>query len=414
MGIWEKLKNRIKGLRYAYMLNSGLPIFSQFGDDIYASDIVQSVINCIVMEMTKLKPRHIRAEGMDRVPVKGNIQDLLNNPNPIMTRADFMSKVIWNLFLNYNSLIYPVYEKVRGSDGNMAKRYVGLYPIQPRYVDFLEDDSGELFARLTFKNAQEFTLPYKDLIHIRYKFSFNDFMGGNENGQPDNSALLKLLSMNDNMLEGMLKAMKSSFNVNGVLKAGTMMDHDKVQKMVEEFNEKLKNNESGIIGVDGKADYVQIEKKIQLVDADTLKFIDDRILRNFGVSLPILTGDYTKEQYEAFYQKVLEPLIGVISQAFTKTLFTDRERAFGNEIIFLPKELVFMNTTQVLEAIRILGDAGELYSNEKRLALGMEPLEELAGVRMMSLNYVNVDIADQVQLGRAEQKGKQEGSTSEE
>lgn len=414
MGIWAKLKNRIKGLRYAYMLNSGLPIFSQFGDDIYASDIVQSVINCIVMEMTKLKPRHIRAEGMDRVPVKGNIQDILNNPNPIMTRADFMSKVIWNLFLNYNSLIYPVYEKVRGSDGNMTKRYVGLYPIQPRYVDFLEDDSGELFARLTFKNAQEFTLPYKDLIHIRYKFSFNDFMGGNENGQPDNSALLKLLSMNDNMLEGMLKAMKSSFNVNGVLKAGTMMDQDKVQKMVDEFNEKLKNNESGIIGVDGKADYVQIEKKIQLVDADTLKFIDDRILRNFGVSLPVLTGDYTKEQYEAFYQKVLEPLIGVISQAFTKTLFTDRERAFGNEIIFLPKELVFMNTTQVLEAIRILGDAGELYSNEKRLALGMEPLEELAGVRMMSLNYVNVDIADQVQLGRAEQKGKQEGSTSEE
>lgn len=414
MGIWAKLKNRINGLRYAYMLNSGLPIFSQFGDDIYASDIVQSVINCIVMEMTKLKPRHIRAEGMDRVPVKGNIQDLLNNPNPIMTRADFMSKVIWNLFLNYNSLIYPVYEKVRGADGNMTKRYVGLYPIQPRYVDFMEDDSGELFARLTFKNAQEFTLPYKDLIHIRYKFSFNDFMGGNENGQPDNSALLKLLSMNDNMLEGMLKAMKSSFNVNGVLKAGTMMDQDKVQKMVEEFNEKLKNNESGIIGVDGKADYVQIEKKIQLVDADTLKFIDDRILRNFGVSLPILTGDYTKEQYEAFYQKVLEPLIGVISQAFTKTLFTDRERAFGNEIIFLPKELVFMNTTQVLEAIRILGDAGELYSNEKRLALGMEPLEELAGVRMMSLNYVNVDIADKVQLGRAEQKGKQEGSTSEE
>lgn len=414
MGIWAKLKNRINGLRYAYMLNSGLPIFSQFGDDIYASDIVQSVINCIVMEMTKLKPRHIRAEGMDRVPVKGNIQDILNNPNPIMTRADFMSKVIWNLFLNYNSLIYPVHEKVRGSDGNITKRYVGLYPIQPRYVDFLEDDSGELFARLTFKNAQEFTLPYKDLIHIRYKFSFNDFMGGNENGQPDNSALLKLLSMNDNMLEGMLKAMKSSFNVNGVLKAGTMMDQDKVQKMVEEFNEKLKNNESGIIGVDGKADYVQIEKKIQLVDTDTLKFIDDRILRNFGVSLPILTGDYTKEQYEAFYQKVLEPLIGVISQAFTKTLFTDRERAFGNEIIFLPKELVFMNTTQVLEAIRILGDAGELYSNEKRLALGMEPLEELAGVRMMSLNYVNVDIADQVQLGRAEQKGKQEGSISEE
>ena len=121
--------------------------------------------------------------------------------------------------------------------------------------------------------------------------------------------------------------------------------------------------------------------------------------------MPILTGDYTKEQYEAFYQKKLEPLIIAISQAFTKTLFTEREKQMGNEIIFLPKELIFMNTTQVLEAMRILGDAGELYSNEKRMAIGLEPLEELEGVRMQSLNYVNVEIANKVQL--KDQKSKE-------
>ena len=27
---------------------------------------------------------------------------------------------------------------------------------------------------------QEFTLPYSEVIHIRYKFSFNDYLGGNE------------------------------------------------------------------------------------------------------------------------------------------------------------------------------------------------------------------------------------------
>ena len=40
-----------------------------------------------------------------------------------------------------------------------------------------------------------------------------------------------------------------------------------------------------------------------MVDAETLKFIDNRILRIFGVSMAILIGDYTKDQYEAFYQK---------------------------------------------------------------------------------------------------------------
>ncbi len=405
MGLFDKLKNKINGLRYAHMLNSGQPIFSQFGDNIYASDIVQSVVDCIVSEMTKLTPHHIRRKDRDRVPVRDSIKEVLDNPNELMTRSDFMSKIIWNLFLNYNSLIYPVYREVKGKDGKITKQYTALYPLQPRYVDFLEDDTGMLFIRMRFKNMQEFTLPYSDVIHIRYKFSFNDFLGGNEKGQPDNDALLKLLSMNENMLEGALKAMKSSFNVNGIIKSGGIMDREKVEKMVADFNEKLKNNESGILGVDGKSDYIPITKKIQIVDADTLKFIDERILRTFGVSMAILTGDYTKEQYEAFYQKKLEPLIIAISQAFTKTLFTEREKQTGNEIIFLPKELIFMNTSQVLEALRILGDAGELYSNEKRMSIGLEPLEELEGVRMQSLNYVNVEIANKVQL--KDQKSKE-------
>ena len=406
MGIFEKFKNKLQGMRYAHMLNSGQPIFSQFGDNIYASDIVQSVIDCIVSEMTKLTPLHVRKLGMDRTPVKGNIQKMLDNPNPLMTKADFMSKVIWNLFLNCNSIIYPTYRIKKNKDGTTEKEYTALYPLQPKYVTFEEDGSGQLFIKMQFENMQEFTLPYEDVIHIRYKFSFNDFLGGNKSGQPDNDALLKLLSMNENMMEGVLKAMKTSSNINGILKSGSMMDKDKVDKMVAEFNEKLKNNESGILGVDGKSDYVAITQKIQLIDEKILRFIDERILRKFGVSLAILNGDYTKEQYEAFYQKVIEPLIIAISQAFEKTLFTKREKEMGNSIVFLPRALIFMNTTQILEAIRLLGDRGELFGNENRMAIGLEPLEELVGVRMQSLNYINTEYAKEYQLKDIKMEGE--------
>ena len=406
MGIFEKFKNKLQGMRYAHMLNSGQPIFSQFGDNIYASDIVQSVIDCIVSEMTKLTPLHVRKMGMDRAPVKGNIQKMLDNPNPLMTKADFMSKVIWNLFLNCNSIIYPTYRIKKNKDGTTEKEYTALYPLQPKYVAFEEDESGQLFIKMQFENMQEFTLPYEDVIHIRYKFSFNDFLGGNKNGQPDNDALLKLLSMNENMMEGVLKAMKTSFNINGILKSGSMMDKEKVDKMVAEFNEKLKNNESGILGVDGKSDYVAITQKIQLIDEKILRFIDERILRKFGVSLAILNGDYTKDQYEAFYQKVIEPLIIAISQAFEKTLFTKREKEMGNGIVFLPRALIFMNTTQILEAIRLLGDRGELFGNENRMAIGLEPLEELIGVRMQSLNYINTEYAKEYQLKDIKKEGE--------
>ena len=142
-----------------------------------------------------------------------------------------------------------------------------------------------------------------------------------------------------------------------------------------------------------------------MVDGETLRFIDEKILRHFGVSIPILTGDYTKSQYEAFYQKTLEPIIIEFSQAFTKTLFTDRQRSTGNEIKFYPKDLLFMSVDQTLQMIRLLGDSGALYENEKRVAIGLRPLAELEGVRKQSLNYVDVEIVNQYQMNGGVQDG---------
>ena len=177
------------------------------------------------------------------------------------------------------------------------------------------------------------------------------------------------------------------------------MDDGKTESELKKLEEKLKKSESGFLPLDLKADFREIKKDIKLVDADTLKFIDEKILRNFGVPLCILTGDYTKQQYEAFYQKTLEPIINQMSQEFTRIMLTDGERSFGNKIVFYPKNLIFMSISETLEMIRLLGDSGGLYENEKRVALGLRPLKELAGVRMQSLNYVDVNIAQQYQTG---------------
>ena len=58
-----------------------------------------------------------------------------------------------------------------------------------------------------------------------------------------------------------------------------------------------------------------------------------------------------------------------------------------------------MSTDQSIEMVRLLGDSGSLYENEKRIAFGLRPLPELAGIRMQSLNYVNVEHARDYQLG---------------
>lgn len=389
-----------KNRKFAPTMDGWLPIYSQFGTNIYASDVVQQALKCIVDEMKKLNPTHIRMVENDPIPVKGNVQDVLRNPNELMTTNEFLEKICWLLLMNYNAFIIPTYYTwVDDKTGAERRYYESLYPIKPTQVDFIEDASGRLFCHFWFWNGYDTTIPYDDVIHIRYNYSVNQYMGGNEMGQPDHRALLDTLELNNALLHGVAKAMNASYAVNGVIKYNTLIADGDIEKSIAEFNRKLQNNESGILPMDLKADFIPLERKSEIVDENTLKFVDDKILRNFGVPLDILRGDFSQDTYNAFYQKTLEPLIIAISQAFTKKLFTQRERAFGNRIELYPKELIFMTVQQTLEMINILSPTGALFENEKRVALGLRPMPELAGKRYQSLNWVDADNAAQYQTG---------------
>ena len=406
MGWLDKLKRKSpKKQKWAQMLNGYTPIFSQFGTNIYASDVVQQAVKCIVDEMKKLNPTHIRYNRNDPVPVSGTIQTLLNDPNPVMTTSEFLEKITWLLLLNYNAFILPTYYIYTNKDGTQVRVYDGLYPLKPTFVEFIEDESNRLYVKMRFENNFETTIPYSDLIHIKYNYSVNEYMGGDVSGQPDHKPVLDTLQLNQTLLEGVAKAMKASYAVNGVVKYNTMLDDGKTEAAMQELETKLRNSESGFLPLDLKSEFTPLERSTQLVDEATLKFIDEKILRNWGVPLSILTGDYTKEQYAAFYQKTLEPLIISISQAFTKKLFTRRERTFGNEIRLYPKDLIFMTVDQTLEMVNMLSNTGSIYENEKRVAFGLQPLPELEGKRYMSLNWVDVDIANQYQMNNKTGKG---------
>lgn len=393
-----KNKNK-KKMQYAQMMNGYTPFFSSFGNDIYKSDVVQQAITCIILEIKKLKPLHVRGEDDDVIPISdSSIQKVLNRPNEIMTKSDFLEKIMWSLMLHYNAFIIPVYKSWKDKNGNEKRKYTALYPVQPTNVTFEEDAMNRIWIRMQFLNGYETVLPYENVIHIKYNYSINEFMGGNEFGVPDHETLIQTLQINKDMMEGIRGAMKSSFAINGVVKFNTMLDDGKTEQALVDLENKLKNSDSGFLPLDLKAEFIPLKKEIKMVDSDVLKFIDEKILRTWGISLAILTGDYTKEQYQAFYQKALEPIIISLSDAFTKALLTDGEIGHGNKIMFYPKDLIFMNTDQTLEMIRLLGDSGALYENEKRVALGLKPLKELQGIRMQSLNYVNSDIAEEYQI----------------
>lgn len=390
-----------KDARYAPSMNGFAPVFSQFGTDVYASDVVQQALKCIVDEMKKLNPMHIRMEDNDPVPISNSsVQKVLKNPNQLMTTSEFLEKTMWMLLLNYNAFIIPTYYTwVDPETGAERRRYESLYPLNPAEVDFIEDASGRLFVKFYFRNGETTTIAYDNVIHLKINYSINEYMGGDMMGQPNHEGLVETLNLNRTLLQGVAKAMKSSYAVNGIVKYNTLMDDGKTEAALKDLENKLNNNESGFLPLDLKADFTPLEKKIALVDEPTLKFIDEKILRNWGVPLCILKGDFTKSQYNAFYQKTLEPLIISVSQSLTKKLFTERELAFGNKIELYPKDLIFMTVEQTIEMVTLLANTGALFENEKRAAFGLRPLPELEGKRYMSLNWIDANNAEAYQVG---------------
>lgn len=419
MGIINILKKKAadKYLNYVYakMMNGSAPIFSQFGDNIYASDIVKNCISCVATEISKLEPRHIRvdSDGMQQT-INDSITRLFKYaPNELMTTSDFLEKCVWLWYRKSNCFIYPVFETVKGDRG-VYRNYLGFYPLDPMEVVFLQDPTGTLFIKLTFESGYNVTLPYSDIIHWRKDFSLNEFLGGDENGLPDNGPLLKVLKVNDTILQGLDKAVKSSLSIKGILKLNTMLDDDAQEEERNKFIKKLNSNASALLPMDLKGDYIPVSSTPTVIDNTTLQFIQNKILNNYGVSYEILSGNFTDEQYQAFYEKSLEPMIISLGQAFNKTLFTASQMSYGDEVVFYPQKLLFTNVKNKIAVADVLGARGTLTDNQLLDLFGYPPFEG-GNVRRVSLNFINRDIIDDYQMLNAKSgKGEKNNDKSTE
>lgn len=399
--------------RYAKMLSGSTPVFSQFGQNIYASDVVQMCIDKTAKEISKLQPKHIRTDnkGMQSTPKSSFNRLFKYKPNELMTTRDFLEKTVWLLFLNYNAFIYPKYNLIEETNGGYTREYTGFYPLNPTTVTFLQDLSNTLFVKLQFANGSDFTIAYSDIIHLRKKYSVNDVMGGGYDGKPDNQALLKVLSINDTLLQGLDKAIKTSLSVRGIVRINTMLDDDKQEKERHRLEEAIDNGTSGIIALDLKGDYIPLNPDPKLIDKETLQFLQNKILNWYDMPVKIFTGEFSDEDYQAWYEQALEPIVIGLGQAFTPTVFSQMEIAHGNEIVFYQRDMQYLSTKSKLELIKIGGEQGLLQDNQKLALLGYPPIE--GGNRItQSLNFIDRELVNDYQMFKAK-TGKERDKNEE-
>lgn len=332
---------------------------------LYESDIVRACIRPKVKAIGKLVGKHIRDDPKGGLTVNpdANIRFLLSEPNPYMTGQQMQEKIANQLCLNNNAFILIV----RDENG----KAIQLYPIPCVSAEAKYNDTGGLFLRFLYRNGKSGVFRYSDIIHLRQDYNDDDIFG--ESPAPALAGMMDVIGTID---QGIVKAIKNSGIVRWLLKfTQSLRDEDikaNVQKFVDNYLA-VETDTFGAAGVDAKADVQRIEPKDYVPNAAQTDRTIERIYSFFNTNKKIVQSDYTEDEWTAYYESEIEPVVVQMHQTYTVGIFTRKERGFGNRIVFEANNLQCASLTTKL-AFQAMVDRGAMTPNEWRETMNMAPV----------------------------------------
>lgn len=361
--------------------------FTHYCGDAYSNDIYRGAVDAIARNVGKLKGSHvIRYADHDKIDGDCKLNRLLQvRPNPYMSAYDMLYKLATHYYL-YNNAFALLN---RDNNGNIT----GIYPITAKHVEMLSDNDGRLYCRFYLTDGKQTLLPYSDIVHLRRNFNSDVLLGD------DNGALLPALELAHTQNEGIISGIKSGANIRGILKYTQIMAPAKLKEEKEQFiaDYLQMSNEGGVVALDQKTEYTPIESKPVMLSAEQTKAIQQKIYNYLGVTESIVSSSYTEDEFSAFYESTIEPLAVAMSMEFTAKIFTDREQAFGNSILFESGRLQFSSNNTKVNLIAQLMPLGLLTVNQALEILNMPGVED-GNRRLQTLNVVDASKANQYQL----------------
>lgn len=357
--------------------------FSPFGDDMYRSDLVRSCIRPLAEHTSKAN-----AKCKDK-----RIERMLNeSPNMYMNGKDFLAKVRTRLELQNTAFIYIM----RDAKLNL----LGFYPVPYSSFTALSYDD-RLFIQFNFNNgSKSIVLPWDDLVVLRKDYNKSDIAGD------DNSAILDMLELINTTNQGVGNAVKSTANLRGILKSTkAMLSPEDVKKNKEAFvNDYLSlENNGGIASLDSTQEFTPISMTPQITTFEQMKEFRENVYRYFGVNDAIIMSDYTESQMEAFYDARIEPFLVALSTELSRKVYTAREQAFDNYIIYESNRLQYTSNSTKLSMVALV-DRGAMTPNEWRMMFNLAPLDG-GDVPIRRLDTAEVGANDNTNTEEEESEG---------
>lgn len=401
--------NRNKtGLTRAKLLNGWSNDFVPFDGDAYDNATGRNCIDTIARHAGKLHPKHIiRKKGVIVKNADSKLQYILSvRPNWLMTSSEFIEKIVAQYYC-YNNLFVYIQRDVNGN-------IIALWPLNFNNLALYEDKSGHLYCKFTFGTGEQATVPYEEMIHVRRHFNRDDVFG-----DPEGHILTEDINLLKAVKTAVINVVKNFHKLRGIIQwTGTVRPEDQ-ESMWKKFVDSFAgpSNGSGIGSLDNRGKFQQLTTDTQTFETGQMQFARDNLYKYFGVSESIVSGNYTEEQFQAFYESVISPIALKLSQEFTEKLFTPKERGFGNEVIFEANRIAYMSTASKVKLANAMIPAGAIKRNEIRELFGYAGLPGTEGDEIVvSLNYVKTTDQTKYQTGEDEepkQQNNQEGGDGE-
>ena len=362
--------------------------FSTLPEGTYNSKVARQAIDRIATHCAKLVPRHIQNTITNNI--KGDINFLLSNqPNPLMNTFDFIYRIISLLYTDCNAFVYIAKDK--------SGFITGFYPVLATTYELLQGADGTMYLQFDFVNGQIYTIPYLELIHLRLFYNRNDVFG------MSNRVLQTDLNTADTVSQGIDKAIKTTSNLKGILQyENSMLKNKDLVKTKGDFVKDFLNmdNEGGIAALDAKAKFQEVNLKPITLDNEQLKQVNYNIFDYFGISEKIVDNSFTEEEWNAFYEGVIEPRSIQMSYAFTNKIFKRQSIKDGHRIVFTANRLQYSTLTNKISLIKEAGALGLLTKDEAREIIELPQLGGEEGAKILqSLNNIDSKIANNYQGG---------------
>lgn len=366
--------------------------FTAYSGDAYGNDIYRGAVDAIARNIGKLKGSHvIRYADHDKVDGDCRLNRLLQvRPNPYMSAYDMLYKIATHYYLNNNAFVLLQRE---------GRSITGIYPVTASSMQMLSDGAGDLYCKFFFRSGRTAVFPYADVIHMRRNFNNDELLGDG------NSALDPALELAHTQNQGIISGIRAGANIRGILKFTQIMSPTKLKEEKEAFiNDYLQvSNDGGVVATDQKMEYVPIENKPVILTADQTQEVKAKIYDYLGITEAIVNSSYTEDQFSAFYESTIEPFAVALSMEFTAKVFTDREQAYGNSILFESGRLQFSSNSTKVNLIKELLPMGLLTVNQALEILNLPSIQD-GDRRIQSLNYIDQERATEYQLANAGKK----------